>query len=122
MRSIRLLMTAALVASAPSLSFAFGPMPDLGQQVRGVSSAPVVEVGGCNWHPKRCGARNRSARNSVGIYQNNYADVDVRSRWRNRNDVSIDQRNQADVDIDAGRNSRNNVWIQQSNDANVRIR
>jgi hypothetical protein len=119
---MRLLTAAALVAFAPATSFAFAPMGDVGQQVRGVSSAPVVEVGGCDWQSKRCGKRNRGARNWVGVYQRNNADVDIRSGWRSRNDVSIDQRNRADVDIDSGRNSRNSVWIQQSNEANVNIR
>src|SRR3712207_5775512 len=97
MGSMRLLMAAALVASVPSVSFAFGPMPDVGQQVRGVSSAPLVEVGCKRRHSKRCGAMNR-----VDVFQRNNANVDIRSRRGDRNDVFIDQRNRADVDIDSG--------------------
>ncbi len=104
---------AALVAFAPATSFAFAPM-DIGQQVRGAASASVVEVGGCKWHKKNCGKKNR-----VDIRQRNNANVDIQSKWPARNDVFIDQRNQADVDI---RGSKNNVYIQQSNDANVSIR
>lgn len=104
---------AALVAFAPATSFAFAPM-DIGQQVRGVSSTAVMEVGGCKWHKRGCDGRNR-----VGIHQRNRANVDIQAKRRNRNDVMIDQRNWADVDV---RGSRNNVYIQQSNEANVSIR
>ena len=101
---MRKLALAALVAFAPATSFAFGPMSDIGPQMRGVSAAPVVEVGGCNPHWDRCGkknrkARNRGARNRVDIDQNNYADVDIRSGQRGRNDVDIDQSNDANVNI-----------------------
>ena len=104
---------AALAAFAPATSFAFAPLSDIGQQVRSVSPAAIVEVGGCNWN-RPCGARNQ-----VGIWQRNRADVDIRSNRRSRNEVFIDQRNHADVDV---RGRRNEVYIQQSNDANVNIR
>ena len=133
---MRKLALAALVAFAPATSFAFGPMVDIGPQVRGVSTAPVIEVGGCNSHWEHCGKKKRRARNRVDIYQNNYADVDIHSgygcnsHWghcgkkkrRARNRVDIDQSNYADVDIHSGKRSRNNVYIQQSNDAYVNIR
>jgi hypothetical protein len=119
---MRKLALAALVAFAPATSFAFGPMMDIGQQVREVSSAPVLEVGGCKRHWKHCGKRKRGARNRVDIDQRNYADVDIHSGYKSRNDVYIDQRNQAYVDIDTGYKSRNDVYIQQSNDAYVNIR
>ena len=96
---MRKLALAALVAFAPATSFAFGPLSDIGPQMRGVSAAPVVEVGGCNPHWDRCGKKNRRARNRVDIDQNNYADVDIRSGKRSRNDVYIDQSNDANVDI-----------------------
>jgi hypothetical protein len=97
---MRKLALAAVVAFAPATSFAFGPMVDIGPQVRGVSTAPVIEVGGCNSHWGHCGKKKRRARNRVDIDQSNYADVDIHS----------------------GKRSRNNVYIQQSNDAYVNIR
>lgn len=105
---------AALVAFAPATSFAFAPMGDIGQQVRGVSSAPVLEVGGCKWKKKNCHTKNQ-----VDIWQRNNANVDIRSKRGSRNEVYVDQYNDANVDI---RGSRNEVYIQQSNDANVSIR
>ena len=133
---MRKLALAALVAFAPATSFAFGPMSDIRPQMRGVSTAPVVEVGGCNPHWAHCGKKNRRARNRVDIDQNNYADVDIssdygcNSNWDHcgkrkrgaRNRVDIDQNNYADVDIRSGKRSRNDVYIDQSNDANVNIR
>ena len=117
---MRLLAFATVVALVPATSFAFTPMADIGQLVR-AGSTGVVDVG-CKWQKrnKHCGGEEYGARNRVGIYQRNDANVDIGSGWRN--DVFIDQRNQADVDIDSGPNSQNDVYIYQYNKANVHIR
>ena len=111
---------AALVAFNPATTLAFVPMADIGQQVRAVSSSPVMEVG-CK-SQKNCRGKNRGSNNWVGINQGNEANVNSRSQLGSRNGVYIDQRNQADVGIDAGQNSQNDVYIYQRNKANVHIR